>query len=364
MNFFSRLLHRDRTMVSCLATVAQNEEPKPTTIAEALAVGALVVDSVCDRETIINSNRRIDPAFAMPAANWETSTSDYISAYRLLASLEWPEIRILRLRAQNFTGKNLVIMGDGAGLHALDVIPSGFERNWSNQKRGEVVKHWRTLTDGLPRRLVLRAPNILGEAGWWINGTLVNVDVVDYQERINLLNLAGLIDRFAGKDVRVLEIGGGYGALAYSLASILGPSQYVICDLPESLLFSGLYLSIARDDPARLLALDEDPKPLRAGEICLLPNYLAQTALLGQHFDLVINTLSMSEMSARQVSMYGALISSAIGKSGVFFEQNHDNRHLGLLDCREYLAPLFRNKTVVDLAGMLTTRGTPIVWSN
>jgi hypothetical protein len=347
-----------------LARVSQNDIPRRAAIARALALGAEIVQSVNDRQTIVKSDGAIDEDFAMPAANWEASENDYVQAYRLMASLDWDEIRLLRLRSQCFTGNSLITMGTALGVRSTDPIPDGFETKWSDQTREGISSRWARYIDGLPGNLVLRTPNILGEAGWWIDDVLVNLDVVEYQERINLLNLAGLVDRFAGKDARVLEIGGGYGALATALSTILQPRQYVICDLPESLLFSGLYLSLAQGASTRIASLPEGLTPAAPGEICLMPNYLAQKLLPGQHFDLVINTLSMSEMSTLQAATYGALISKAIGSTGVFFEQNHDNRHLGLLDCREHLAPWFQRKVAVDASDMPTSRGTALIWSN
>jgi hypothetical protein len=345
-----------------LATVSNNETPRA--IAESITLGAKIRSAVFDRELIIKSDPRIDPDFAMPAANWHSPDNDHLNSYRLLSSLNWSEIRLLRFRAQNFTGKNLVIMDDGRGTSGSGQIPDNFETRWTEEKRQVVLNHWSALTKRLPRSLILDAPNMLGETGWWIDGKIVNVDVIDYQERINLLRLAGLFDRFANRSPRILEIGGGYGALARALVKIMAPSQYVICDLPESLLFSGLYLSLTGAAKMRLASIADTLTPLHRGEICLLPNYLAETLIAGQRFDLVINTLWLSEMSPLQVKTYAGLISKAIGHAGVFFEQNHDNRHLGLIDCREYLASFFRSETRIDPRDMPTTRGEAIIWSN
>jgi hypothetical protein len=177
-------------------------------------------------------NDDIDTNFAMPAA--------------LLEPLNWNEVRNLRLRSQVFTGNSLVHMGLSYGLHSTDPIPADFEINWSLDEITQRTQHWMALTRDLDSGLILRAPNILGETGWWVPGSrwlnkpiLVNIDVIDYQERINLIALGGLVGRFRKKKPRILEIGGGYGALSLALRRIMNPSQYVICDLPESSLFSG-----------------------------------------------------------------------------------------------------------------------------
>ena len=354
-----------------LARVADNVVPPEVTIEKAIALGREVVRSANDRSSIIESEQTIDVRFALPTANWDASTGDYINAYRLLASLKWDEIRHLRLRSQNFSGNSLITQSSAEGQRAADPIPPNFELKWDQERLAARTQHWHALTRNLESDLILRFPNVLGETGWWIAGgrvwrrqILINVDVVDYQERINLINRAGLIAPFRNRRIRILEIGGGYGALAFALTRILDPSQYVICDLPESLLFSGLYLSIAQDANVRVASPREGVTPARPGEIYLLPNYLAQKLLPGQHFDLVINTLSMSEMSVHQVETYAALISDLIGKSGAFFEQNHDNTAVGLINCHDHLRPFFAQEAKVDPLDMPTTRGDAIVWSN
>ena len=125
-----------------------------------------------------------------------------------------------------------------------------------------------------------------------------------------------------------------------------------------------VYLTIARNNPVRVAELKDTLKPKRKGEICFLPNYLAEIILPDEHFDLVINTLSMSEMTPLQVKTYASLISCAIGTTGAFFEQNRDNRHIGLIDCREYLAPFFSKREQIEMRGAVSNRGDASIWSN
>ena len=58
------------------------------------------------------------------------------------------------------------------------------------------------------------------------------------------------------------------------------------------------------------------------------------------------------------------MISKAIGTTGAFFEQNYDNKHVGLIDCRDYLPPFFRSKTPVDPCRIPTKRGEAVIWAN
>jgi hypothetical protein len=310
-----------------VASFENNDMVPHDRIDAARLLGADVIRAVDARAAIIKSTIAIDRDFAIPAANWEQSTSDYMNVYRLLASLEWNEMKLLRLRSGNFTGNSLITMGLSEGLHAADPIPDRFEDRWPNRCHA-LMTHWSALAADVPDRLIFRPPNVLGETGWRDGETIVNPDTIDYQERINLLARSGLINRFAGRAPRILEIGGGYGALALALTGIMEPSQYVICDLPESLLFSGMYLALAQSSPVRIATPSRGLSPSAKSEICLLPNYLAQPLLAGERFDLVINTLSMSEMTPHQVTIYGRLISAAIGDTGAFFEQNRSCRDL------------------------------------
>jgi len=140
----------------------------------------------------------------------------------------------------------------------------------------------------------------------------------------------------------------------------------VICDLPESLLFCGLYLTLCEQDDTRVVEPGDDVGThlSRAG-VALLPNYMLQ-ALLDQRaaFDLVLNTLSMSEMTEVQVHGYAAAIAHLIGRPGVFFEQNQDNRHIGLLDCKDHIRRHFPWRRRLEPRFATMVHGQADVWAN
>jgi hypothetical protein len=347
-----------------IARHIENQRLSGANILRAQRLGAAIIDSVRTRRELIASRPEIDESFAMPAANWDADTSnDYLRCYKLLATLTPQEIQLLRFRSQNFSGNNLTKMAPGAGTSGTDPVADDLETRWNNETRDQVITHWEALTNHIPSQFVLNAPNILGECGWWWKGRIVNADVVNYQERMSLIALSGMLNQFSGRSLRILEIGGGYGALCLGLLNAVKPTQYVICDLPESLLFSGLYLTTALDRDTRLVGAESSIDQGSSGEVCLLPNYLAQTHIPGNQFDLVINTLSMSEMSPHQVKTYAELISASIGSNGVFFEQNHDNKPFGLIDCKDYLGSFFRKVAFVE-ASIPIVRGKAAVWSN
>ena len=96
---------------------------------------------------------------------------------------------------------------------------------------------------------------------------------------------------------------GGYGGLAYYLAKLIPQLRIVIVDIPESLIFSSLYLSLSllrRHSHLRESRGAGRHIPCRTRRVArFIPNYLFDGLLeTGSQFDLAINTLSMSEMDA------------------------------------------------------------------
>jgi putative sugar O-methyltransferase len=108
---------------------------------------------------------------------------------------------------------------------------------------------------------------------------------------------------------RVCEIGGGYGAPArlFMTNSFCRPRSYMIVDLPESLFFAEVYLrTTLGHDRVRYVASGEtiDPATPEDGVVILCP-VARRSALQRIRFDLVLNTLSMQEMTDEYVAFYG-----------------------------------------------------------
>jgi hypothetical protein len=147
---------------------------------------------------------------------------------------------------------------------------------------------WRKCTKNQSRRFLFQPLALPGEIGPVIRGVIVNHDTYVYQERINLLLKAGEIQRIRWKwTPTIIEVGDGYGALALALTSVLRRAQYVICDIPESLLFSGLYLALAGKS---VKVFDGS---IGRG-ITLVPNYMLHRLLDPViEVDLAINALNL-----------------------------------------------------------------------
>lgn len=165
-----------------------------------------------------------------------------------------------------------------------------------------------SLVSPLPPQYKLSAPRILGEFGHNLDGRLINWSVLEAQEHIHALYSQGVLRGLEEKKGRklVLEVGGGFGCLACHFTKILDDTTYVIVDLPETLLFSASYLSLAL--PGKKLYVYDagflSPLEKMAGyDFILLPNF-ALSRLSGAKFDLAINTASFQEMTSDQLTEY------------------------------------------------------------
>ena len=323
------------------------------------------------RETVVRE-AGLDPAFCLPDANWqlESATNDFATAYRHLRDGGYEALNRLRFWVQSFTGYRVMSQGYARGYPSVSPIPADLDAILQREhpRPDRWVGRWRRAIRGVPPKYWFAPKPMLGEIGWRIEDVIVNYDTQAYQERLNLLYAAGVLEHLErlGRPLRILEIGGGYGALAYGLRDIFPASTYVICDLPESLMFSGLYLLATLEEPRLLDSADLAVPPLLAapGSV-LVPNYLFHRLVEdGAGFDLVINTLSMSEMSEHQIDVYCAGIAKLIGATGMFFEQNKDDRWRGLRFAMRHMGGHFTAHRPIRVARRHRRNGYPNLWAN
>jgi hypothetical protein len=333
-----------------------------------------VVATVESRRAYVERNG-VDPAFAYPDGIWSQEDGEVlvVEHYRALYRLDRKSLARMRGTVPFFTGHVLYEVCRGNEYRAL--LSRGVERrpfpSYTDEevlenlvaRNGAYVDRWEHITRGLPVRCLYAPPHRFGEIGELRRGIIVNHDTVAYQERIGLIHDTGLLqwlDEVSARQggLRVLEIGGGYGALAYWFKSAFRNCSYTIIDLPECLLSSALCLGLSLPDQRVSVGrLDDLPMGLR-----FVPNYMAHA--VDEQFDLVINTLSLSEMGVPQIRAYAELIARHwIANGGLFFEQNQDNRKIGLVeDLPKVLADYFPYR-VIEQQPRDVIKGTPHIWA-
>jgi len=277
---------------------------------------------------------------SQPSFELDGSTKNAQTSYGLLAQKDRDIIRKMRLYGHAFTGYQL------ATLEFAEKRPWLSEKlpdDWDQTLRrlagppDQSVFDYVKVSSALPEHLRVSPPMKFGEIGWIWNSNIVNEDTYAYQERFCLMEENGLFEILNQKiasagQLTLVEIGGGYGALAYYLMKLYGEKlHYVIVDIPESLAFSAIYLSVLFPDlENRVIETERGPLDTSSPGFSFLPNMYADlVSALAKPADLVLNTLSLSEMSDAQIHDYCRLASDAIGSEGIFFEQNHQSNHAG-----------------------------------
>ena len=142
-----------------------------------------------------------------------------------------------------------------------------------------------------------------------------------------------LIAKFASPHSvrRILEIGAGYGRIAYLARSLFPVEQYMIVDIPPTLAVSQNYLAtIFGEDSVERFS--RTPTLGRTFNF-ILPHQIA--GLTDNHFDLAINFSSFDEMPSQTVLNYLGLIDRVCSGHvylGGYAHPAHEGDFLGLLE--------------------------------
>lgn len=149
----------------------------------------------------------------------------------------------------------------------------------------------------------------LGGFGHLIDGQLVNIDTLKFYESLIALDRAGMITRLRNQKTKpiVVEIGGGWGGFAYQFKKTCPESTYIIVDLPQTMIFSGVYLKTLFPEANVFISGDNGhvtpPGSIEDYDFILMPHY-AVDDFKPTKIDLGINMVSFQEMTTEQVSGY------------------------------------------------------------
>jgi hypothetical protein len=133
----------------------------------------------------------------------------------------------------------------------------------------------------------------LGGFGYEVDEGLVNLDTLKIYECMLAMDSGGA---FAGlrrlpKRQLVLDIGGGWGGLAYALKRLFPRTCFVLCDFPEPLLVSATYLQTVFPSAKIAFVTSEDTriKKWAAHDFIFVPHALCET-IKPERIDLVTSS--------------------------------------------------------------------------
>lgn len=188
-------------------------------------------------------------------------------------------------------------------------------------------EEWRSLFPTTPLE-ELDAPRIGNPWGYVLQGKVLYEPVFEYHYQAHYFQslLAHL------ETPIVVEIGGGFGGLAYHILKRAPSVKYIGLDLPENTLLQAYYLSCAFSG-ARILTYGKeitmlDRKTIDAYDIILMPNFM-MPQIVSSTADLIVNVRSLSEMLSETIEEYIRQI-DRIGRLWVFHENIFRARTDGL----------------------------------
>lgn len=162
-------------------------------------------------------------------------------------------------------------------------------------------KLWRSLTNNRYDVQSLVSPSIGNPFGFEIDGVFV-AHGADYKHYY-----ATEISRLVGNNGHglVVELGGGYGGMAYYLVRDNPKITYIDFDLPENLALTAYYLMKAFPELSIVLygEAELDKGILRDNRIFLMPSFEI-AKMPSNSAEVVFNSYSLAEMSAEAINEY------------------------------------------------------------
>lgn len=160
---------------------------------------------------------------------------------------------------------------------------------------------WKSTIGRSCENSALQSPDIGNPYGYFVEGQFIKVgaDYLHYYATI----ISRLI-RGRGRKV-VMELGGGYGGMAYYLIRDNADVTYVDFDLPENLALTAFHLLSAFPDKKIALygEIDLASANLEQYDIVLMPNF--EISKIGSDgVDLAFNSYSLAEMSRETIDTY------------------------------------------------------------
>jgi putative sugar O-methyltransferase len=204
--------------------------------------------------------------------------------------------------------------------------------------------------DGL---FVPEAPG-LGGFGHRIDGDLVNLDTLKFYECLIGLSRCEVLTELREKKRRltVIEIGAGWGGLAYQFKTLCPNTTYVIVDLPPTLLFSMVYLKAMFPDSTARICGETPTEELFNGpdapDFVFVPAFAAPDTRFPTP-DLAINVASFQEMTSEQVTGYVNILADAGCERIYSLNRDRSPYNVELSSVTELLATRYRVERVTVL---------------
>lgn len=188
---------------------------------------------------------------------------------------------------------------------------------------------WQNLSGKTQRIEDLDSPCVGNPYGYFIDGTFIKSGS-DYQHYY-----ATAIGRLIKNETSkcVVELGAGFGGMAYYLIRDNSDLTYIDLDLPENMALTAYYLLKAFPEKKTLLfgEADLNTETIQRNDILIMPSFEVNN-LPDRCAELVFNSYSLAEMSPETISTYISEFTRIIKGEGYFLHVNHNKNSVVISD--------------------------------
>lgn len=233
-----------------------------------------------------------------------------------------------------------------------NTLSYGVTGNLPIAKRNAFIEYYKLLVEKKWLEMFpmswLGSPSVLDFDGYPVN--------VNHLQNLQLFTeIKAMLDNVSGLPpaLRIVEIGAGYGGVAYFLLKSGIAKSYTIIDLPENLKLSSFFLTQNFKDKSYYIASSPEPCcPTKNIGLTFVPPGNIDS-IKEWSFDLAINSDSLGEMPAETAKAYIQWIHEHLAEQGCFFTKNGHNRGKdGVQFPHEYGYQNFEFKTLRPLAAI------------
>lgn len=175
----------------------------------------------------------------------------------------------------------------------------------------------------------LDSPCVGNPYGYFIDGTFIKGG--SYYQHYYATAIGRLIKSVTSKCV--VELGAGFGGMAYYLIRDNRNLAYIDFDLPENMALTAYYLLKVFPEKKTLLFGEADltQEAIQSNDILIMPSFEVNN-LPDCCAELVFNSYSLAEMSLETISTYISEFTRIIKRGGYFLHVNHNKNSVVISD--------------------------------
>lgn len=285
---------------------------------------------------------------SIESPSWMWNYFDTILSYN--RKLPADSLKLIRLHSKVITGSDMIkyvdsienqyySQGNSTEKNSSEDHPypnSFYTGNSEKLQKYHLPESYRYYTQDIPEELHISEPQLPSETGlaftkFLYKDKILNPDILRFQIVLSNMYRMKILDSLPNSFLTV-DIGSGYGGFGYHLNEIgskIGKkSCHVLVDLPETLFFAGVFLTLNHANKKIYIYEEKSfhheflTQQIQDYDYVLLPNFVMEKLYSLPSIDLMISLKSFQEMLPNQVEQYLKLGKEKL--NGFLISNNYD----------------------------------------